>query len=841
MWRATITSLAAHRRRLLAAGLAVLLGVAFLSATLALRRTVTDGFADLVAEANASVDAVVRSSAEVGRGESTQRVTVDRALVGTVAAVDGVAAASGRVERSGRIVAADGDPIGSGQWIAGSWVEDPRLNPYQVVEGRAPAAPGEVVIDRAAAEAGGLAVGDRTVVRTPDRIAVTVVGLATYGGADSRGSATYAGFAADYAERVLSPEPGTVTSIAVAAAPGVSQAELVRRLDAALPAGVEVVTGAAVVAELAREVQGDDIEGFQQAMLFFAGVALVVATLTINNTYSILVAQRRRESGLLRALGASRAQVLGSVMVEALAVGLLASAGGIAAGMGLATGLLALMGAIDLPVPAGVMALDLGMVATALMVGVVVTAVASLAPAVRAARTAPLAALREAVVDQSATSRPRAVAGGVLAGLGAVVTVVGAIGEGLAATGLGALVTVAGVIVISPVAARTASAALGAPYARWRGPSGLLASRNAVRNPRRTAGTAATLMIGVAVVSLFTVVAASLARSIDAAVAEQWMGDLVISGEGQGGFSTGLAGAVAALPEVAVASPTGGAPVRIDGRGTLATTVDPASAGAVEDLPVRQGSLRDLRTDQIAITVEYADRYGLRLGDPVTVEYPDGASERLTVGAVIVDNLSEVGEPRLHRDAFLAHASRPADTTLLIALADGVSDVEGEAAVQRVADQFGAPDVLTNQEFSDLIAAEINLYLTVIYALLALAIVIALMGIANTLSLSIHERTRELGLLRAVGVTRRQLRVMVRGEALMVALFGTVAGLGTGLFLGWALVSALASEGFSRFAVPVAPLVAALVLGALAGVLAAVLPAARATRMDILRAISHES
>jgi putative ABC transport system permease protein len=840
MWRITRASLAAHKRRLLATCSAVLLGVAFLSGTLVLIRTVTDGFSGLLVEANAGTDALVRSSAEVGRGDVTQRALVDRSLADTVAAVDGVAAVAPRIESTTRVVGADGDPLGSGPWIAGNWVEDDRLNPYDLAEGRPPAAPGEVVIDRAAAEEGDLAIGDTTVVRTPELVDVTIVGLATFGSADSQGSATFVGFTTEFADEVLMPEPGKTSSIAVAAEPGVSQAELVGRIEAVLPGGVEAMTGAALTAELEDEIEGDDNETFQQALLVFAGIALVVATFSIYNTFSILVAQRTRESALLRALGASRGQILRSVTVEALAVGLLASVGGIAAGVGLAAGLLAVMDAIGLPIPASALVLDASTVVIAFAVGVVVTLVASLAPAIHASRVPPLAALREVAIDRSGASRLRAVAGAGVAGVGISLTVVGATGEDLVVTGVGALATLIGVVVLGPVAARPAAAVLGAPHAAWLGVSGVLARRNAMRNPRRTAGTAVALMIGVAVVSLFTVVATSLSESIADAVEEQLAGDLVIVGEGTGGFSTELAPAVAALPEVATASPEGGGPVRVDGEGTLASTFDPATIESVMNLDVRQGSLRELRPDQVAVPLTYAEDRGLALGDPVTVDYPDGVSERLTIGAIYVDNLSEGGGIRLRRDVYLPHTPRPTDITMLIVLADGVSDAEGEAAVQRVADRFGAPDVQTNDELTESIADEINQLLTIIYVLLVLAIVIALMGIANTLSLSIHERTRELGLLRAVGQTRRQTRTMVRGEALTVALFGTVGGLGLGLFLGWALVSALASQGFTAFAVPTMPIVVVLALGALVGVVAALRPAYRAARMNVLTAIATE-
>jgi putative ABC transport system permease protein len=844
MWRTTIKSIAAHRRRLLATCLAVLLGVAFLSGTLVLSYTLTSGFADILADAHAGTDALVRSSVEVGAGDFPERGLVDRSLAGTIAAVDGVAAVAPRIESNGRIADADGDPIGGdGPTTAGNWIDDARLNPYDLAEGRAPAAPGEVVIDKAAAEEGDLAIGDTTVVRTPDAVGVTIVGLATFGAADSQGSATYAGFTIDFADEVLIPAPGKASSIAVAAGPGVTQAELVGRLEAVLPDGVEAITGAELTQELEASIQGDDSETFQQALLLFTGVALVVATFNIYNTFSILVAQRTRESALLRALGASRGQVLRSVTTEALAVGLLGSAFGIAGGMGLASGLLALMDALGLATPASSLVLDAGPVALALAVGVVVTLLASLAPAVRASRVAPLAALRDVAVDRSATSRLRAVAGVVVTGAGIALTIAGATGEVLETTGLGALATLIGVIVLGPVAARPAAAVLGAPLAARRGMSGVLARHNAARNPRRTAGTAVSLMIGVAVVSLFTVVAASLKQSIDDAVDKQFAGDLVIVGEGQGGLNTDLAPAVAELPEVDAASPIGNAPVRIDGRDTRATTLDPTTIESVIDLGVRHGSLRDLRTDQVAISVSYAQEHGLALGDPVTVDYPDGVTERPTVGAIYAnDNVVASGGIVVPRGASLPHTSRPADLNMLIDLADGVPEAGGEAAVQRVADRFGAPDVQTNQEFTQSIVGEINVLLTVVYVLLIIAIVIAVMGIANTLSLSIHERTRELGLLRAVGQTQPQTRAMVRGEALIVSLFGTVGGLGLGVFLGWALVSALTGEELSAtaFAVPTLPLAVVLAAGALAGVLAAAGAASRAARMDVLSAIAAE-
>ena len=844
MWRATLRTVALHRRRLLATASAVLLGVAFLTGTLVLAETVDASVAGLVADATAGTDAMVRSTTEMGLEEIRERGVVDLSLGPTIAAVEGVAAAAPRIEINGRIVGADGDPIGgNGPTIVGNWIDDERLTPYDLAVGRAPSAPGEVVIDRASAEEGGLAIGDTTTVRTPEPVDATVVGLATVGAADSLGATTYAAFTTEFAADVLLADPATASGFAVAAAPDVSQTELTERLDAALPDGVEAVTGAELARELRYTIQGEDQEAFQQILYLFTGIALVVAAFSIHTTFSIVVAQRTREAALLRALGATRRQVLSAVAVEAVAVGLAGSIGGVAVGALLAQGLFALMGTLGLAVPDVSPSLGAVTVAAAVAVGVGATLVACLGPALRASRVAPLAALRDIAVDRSAASRLRAVGGTVVAVPGIALAVVGATSEDLVLVGLGALATCAGVVVLGPVVARPAVAVLAAPLAAGSAQplSGVLAGRNAARDPRRTAGTALSLTIGVTVVSLFAVVAASLERSIDEGVTEYFSSEMAVIGEGRGGVSIDLAPALTALPEVAVASPVGGAPVRVDGRDTLASTLDPATIGAVVDLGVRAGSLRGLGTDQVAISEAYGREHGLAMGDAVEIAYPDGATERASVGAVYAnDHVVATTGIALPRAASLPHASRPADTNVLIALADGVTPAEGEAAAQQVADRFGAPDVQTNAEVTDAIAEEVATLLAVVYVLLAVAVVIAALGIVNTLSLSVHERTRELGLLRAVGQTRRQARAMVRGEALIVSLFGTVGGMGLGSFLSWVVVRSLAGEGFSSFALPAVPLTVVLALGVLVGLVAAAHPARVATRMDILAAIGAE-
>jgi len=845
MWKTTLRSVGAHKRRLLATCLAVMFGVAFLSATLVVGDTMTAGFSDIFAESNAGTDAVVRSANEVGDEDIVERGLVDAGLADQIAQVDGVAAVAPEIQSTGRIVGADGDPLGGNgpPTFAGNWITDERLNPFHLVAGRAPAAPGEAVIDKAAATEGDLKVGDTTTIRVPEPVEVTIVGLAGFGGADSAGPTTYAAFTTDWATQLLMPEAGKATSIRVAAEPGVSQGDLVRRLDPVLPHGVESLTGHQLTAEMEDNIQGDFLGFFSNALLVFAGVSLVVATFSIYNTFSILVAQRTRESALLRALGASRGQVLRSITVEALAVGIVASAIGIVAGIGLAAGMLAAFDAIGMSLPAHALVVGTGSVVTAASVGVVVTLLAAVVPAVRASRTAPLAALRAVAVDRSASSWWRAGAGLAVTGAGAAAVVAGVSGDGnFPLTGLGALLSLVGMVLLGPVVARPAAAVLGAPGAATRGVTGSLARRNAMRNPRRTAGTASALMVGVAVVALFTVVAASIKESMRDTIAAQFDGDLVISDSSFSivPLSADLAPAIAELPEVDETSALANAPVRAGGQDMIATTFEPATFDRMIDLGVTGGgSMADVGPDEVAVTQSYADAHHLSLGDPLPLTFPDGASAEPAVGA-IYDRGELMGDVLLPSGLFQPHTSTKGDLVVMITLADGVTAAQAEPAIQAVADRYGAPDVQTGAEYVEAAAGQVDQILNLVYGLLVLAIIIALMGIANTLSLSIHERSRELGLLRAVGQTRRQLRSLVRGEAATVALFGTLGGVGLGIFLGWAMVDTLSSEGFTSFAIPTGPLAVVMVIGALVGVVAAVRPARRAARMDVLEAIATD-
>lgn len=848
--RLSVSSLRAHRRRFAGTFLAVFLGVAFLAGTLIMGDTLRAGFDTMFGNATSGTDAVIRSADAITTpGESAGvREPVPTDLVGTVEQVPGVAAAAPDIQGAGQLVGANGEPIG-GQGpptLAGNWIDDSRLNPYRLAEGRAPRKSGEVVVNRGTAEKGDLKIGDTTILRTPDPVEVTVVGLATFGGEDGMAQVTYTGMTRADAEKYLTARPGEASDIKVRAGPGVSQRELVDRLTPVLPEGVEAITGQEATEENTDMISSRFLAVFTTFLLVFSGVALLVATFSIHNTFAIVVAQRTRENALLRALGASRRQITASTLTEASVVAVAASAAGLAGGIGVAAGLQALFPAIGFPFPEGDVVIGALSMTLPLAVGVVVCLGSALLPAVRAGRTAPLAALRETAVDRSGASRVRAVTGAGLAALAVAVTLTGVlVSPSIWLAGTGAVLALVAFVVLGPVASTTAVRVLGGPLDRLRGVTGSLARRNALRSPRRTAATASALMIGVAVVSLFTVFGASLKATMDQTVSRSFAGDVVVStpsfGAGGSGLSPRLAGAVQRLPEVDTAVGLGRGVAEVDGNGRALTVTDPLALERTFDLGTVRGSLSALGADGIALTRTEAAKQGLTTGDRTELAFTDGEKDTFTVRAVY-DRSELAGDYVITRAAWAPHRTQDSDTLVAVSFKDGVSTDAGKAAVERGAARYGHPEVQTRDEYARSSAGGIDMMLTLVYALLALAVLIALLGIANTLTLAIHERTRELGLLRAVGQTRSQLRAMVRWESVLVAAFGTVGGLALGAFLGWVLVEASdgASDSTFAFAVPPLQLAVVALVGVTAGALAGLRPARRAARLDVLRAIATE-
>ncbi|NUR03675.1 MAG: FtsX-like permease family protein [Streptomyces sp.] len=848
--RLSVSSLRAHKRRFAGTFLAVFLGVAFLAGTLVMGDTLRASFDSMFGNATSGTGAVVRSADAITTPGESQgvRQPVDTALVNTIEQVPGVAAAAPDIEGAGQLVGRNGEPIGGKgpPTLAGNWIPDAKLNPYQLAEGRAPQQSGEVVVNRGAAKKGNLKIGDTTTLRTPDPVEVTIVGLATFGGEDGMAQVTFTGMTRADAEKYLTARPGEAASIKVRAGPGVSEKELVDRLTPVLPRGVEAITGQASAQENTDMISSQFLTIFTTFLLVFSGIALLVATFSIHNTFAIVVAQRTRENALLRALGASRRQVTATTLIEATAVAVTASMAGLAGGIGIAAGLQALFPAIGFPFPDGNLVISALSMTLPLAVGIVVCLGSALLPAARAGRTAPLAALRETAVDTSGASRTRAVTGLGLAALAVATTLSGVlVSPSLWMAGLGAVLALVAFVVLGPVASTTAVRILGGPLDKLRGVTGGLARRNALRSPKRTAATASALMIGVAVVSLFTVFGASLKATMDQTVSRSFAGDVAVStpsfGAGGSGLSPRLAGAVQQLPEVDTAVGLGRGVAKVNGRGRALTVTDPVALERTFDLGKVDGSLRALGADGIALTRTEANKQHLSTGDKAQLTFTDGKKQTFTVRAVY--GRSELaGDYVITRAAWAPHRTQDSDTLVAVSFKDGVSTDAGKAAVQKVADRYGNPEVQTRSEYAQSSAGGIDMMLTLVYALLALAVLIALLGIANTLTLAIHERTRELGLLRAVGQTRAQLRAMVRWESVLVAAFGTAGGLGLGAFLGWVLVKASDGAGDSAFAFAIPPTQLALValVGLAAGALAGLRPARRAARLDVLRAIATQ-
>ncbi|WP_395110520.1 ABC transporter permease [Actinomadura sp. SCN-SB] len=827
-----IKELWGRRRRLAAALVGVFLGVAFLTGTLVLGDTLSRSIDGFFARAYADTDVSVRNATQVTNAPGRLRGEIDASAVDRIARVPGAANVQPVIQGSGQLLAEDGTVINArGPRTAGNWIDDPALNPYRVVEGRAPRAPDEVVIDRRFARDGHLRVGDRTAVLTPRRTPVTVVGITRFGDQDAFGQAQFTAFSLEGARRHVARDPSRITGVLVRAAEGVSQEELAARIRPVLPQGAEAVTGRVLAREGQETVEKGFLSAFRLALAAFGAVALLVAAFSIHNTFAITVAQRTRESALLRAVGASRRQVLALVAAEALVVGVVATLAGLAGGIGCAHLLKTLLveGAAGLMVRG--LAISPANLLIAALVGVVVTLLAALSPAVRASRVAPLAAMREVAAERTGPSAARAVAGVTLAvvALGAVVA--GALAGSLPLTGGGAVMLLAVMVMLGPVAARPAATLAGAPAARLRGVPGRLARDNAARGPRRTAGAATALMVGVGVVTLMTVFAGSLRASVEDGVAGSFHGGLIINGgtNDTGGFGTDLTDAVARLPQVEAAAGIGRGNARLAGENAGVRVGDPARLGRVLDLEVTAGAL----SDTLAVSQEAAAERGWRVGTAVPVLYSDGSRQTLTVGAVY-RNADVTGDYLIPRTAWNAHNGRSLDGMAFVKLRPGASEAEARDAISALARPHGAPPVQDRDGYVAAQTSDMGTFLSVVYGMLALAIVIALLGIANTLSLSVHERTRELGLLRAVGATRPQVRSMVRWEAVIVALFGTAGGAGLGLFAGWGLTRAM-GDPFAALPVQLGMIV---VVGAVAGVLASVRPARRAAARGVLDSIA---
>ncbi|MCP3988221.1 MAG: FtsX-like permease family protein [Actinomycetia bacterium] len=846
MLKASFKSIRGHLGRVIATASAVVLGISFLAGTLIFTDSVQRAFDDLFATVFETTDAQVRSSETIDVGFGiTVRARIDESIMAEVAAVEGVEAVDGYVQGTATIIDAQGEPLGNpgnGPPTLGfSWTNDDELNQFTISEGRGPTAPGEVVLDETSADTAGLAIGDQVqILSTVGSETFALVGVARFGNSGSVAGATTAMFELSEAQRVLGAE-GKLDGIAIRATEGLSEQEVADRVATILSGDTEVITGTEATEEAQTTIR-DGLSFFTIFLTAFAVIAIFVSAFVITNTFSILIAQRTRELALFRALGAARGQVVGSVLVEAVVVGLIGSILGVGLGIALSYGLRAMLEGFGLELPSGGLVLLPRTVIVSLILGTFVTVAAALLPAIRAARIAPVEALRESAAEPWQRNNVRLAVGLVILILGAVAILFGLLVPEIALAGVGAGVMFIGVFVLGPTIARPSARLLGKPIALSRGPIGRLARDNSMRNPKRTARTASALTIGVALVAGVTVLASSLRSSIEDTIGEQFVGDFAIDsgsfGVG-GGFSPKLTAELQALPEVDVAAGIRVGIGEVEGQGDFLTVVDPTAAFELFDIGVIEGTPADLTDDSIFLLDSKAEDLGVGVGDTLSVLFPDGIDRSLTVTGLYTEE-ALVGNQVINTGLYESTGAEQLDFASYVGLAGGVSIDEARVAISTAAEAYPNATVQDRDEYIETQSASLDILLNMIYGLLGLAIIIAAFGIANTLRLSTIERTREIGLLRAVGMSRSQVQATIRWEAVITALFGAVLGVIVGLFFGYAIIFALRDEGVSTFSAPVGSLAVVVVLAALVGLVASIIPSIRASRLNILEAIATD-
>jgi putative ABC transport system permease protein len=849
MWRVTMKGVIAHRLRYALTALAVLLGVAFISGTFVLSDTINATFNGLYSQIYQGTAAVVRAKEPFtpGTNFTSQRQLIDASLATTVRKVPGVAAVALYIESYAQLVGRNGKPIGMASngppTLGEAWTNVPALNPMRLLPGgHAPRANSQVVIDKHSADVGHLKVGDKVLVLSKQPPArYTIVGIATWGGADSPLGATITAFTPATAAKVLG-QPGKADGIDVAAAPGVSESQLVSRIRSAIhDPKIEVVTGQAVTVEAQNSVH-QAFKFVDVFLLVFAFIALFVGSFVIYNTFSIIVAQRLRELALLRSVGASRAQVMGSVLGEALVIGVLASAAGLAAGLGLAVVLKAGITALGFDLPATGLVMTVRTVVVCLLVGTLVTLASAVLPARRASRIPPVTAMQDAAAEHGGPSAWRIARGAVLTVAGVAVLLMGLFahtGSQVLEVGIGAAVVFLGVASLGPLAARPMSRVLGAPLAGRT--TGKLAQQNAMRNPSRTAATAAALMVGVALVSLMAIVASSSKASINSIINSAVRADFVVGSGGQAGgssgFSPGLQRSLDALPQIAATTGIRSGNVQIYGQSTPIDAMDPAKGAPLVNLGVIRGHLANMTPTGVAVSSQVAASRHLTVGSRVAVTFPTTGRKIFTVQVIYTDR-TVMGDYVLPFAAAEANFPQSLDVNVFVKLAPGIGASAGRHVIHQVVAAYPNASLMDQTQYKAKTAQQVNQMLNLVYGLLALALVIALIGIANTLALSVYERTRELGLLRAVGATRGQLRSMVRLESLVISLFGAISGLVLGVLFGWAIVAAMHSQGVTHLVIPIAELIVLAAAAGAAGIVAAIPPSRHAAKLDVMQAVA---
>ena len=854
-----LRGLAGRKLRALLTGIAIVLGVAMISGTYILTDTIDRAFKTLFTESYAGTDAVVTGRGlEISvEGERPSDPPVDASVLELVRTVPEVALAMGSVadETSAKVLTPEGEaPDASGFPTLAFGIdtrpEYAQFNPLNLYEGRWPAGPDEIVIDAGTADKQGYEIGDAVGVRTlqPTREFV-LVGIAQYGGVDSLGSLSFVVFTVPAAQELLGRD-GQYDAISVAGNEGLSEEELVAAIEPVLPADAHVV-GATAEAESQSDEVSEFTQFFRYFLLAFAAIALFVGAFVIFNTFSITVAQRTREFATLRTIGASRRQVLASVILESLVIGLLASLVGLALGVLLAEGIEALFRSLGFELPTAERVFAMRTIVVSLAVGVGITLLAGLFPAIRATRVPPIAAVREgATLPRSRFARftpwlAAVVTAGALALLLRAMFAGGlGTGDRLLSIAGGVLLLFLGVAMLSSRLVGPIARVVGLPARRVGGAAGRLASGNAVRNPGRTAATAAALMIGIALVAFIATLTNGMKASNREAIEEQVIADYVVTSlDGYTPFVAAAGDALeqSAVPELVthVRSDLG----EVDGKGTRVSGIDAATITETYVFDWEEGSddvLAELGTTSAIVDKGFAEDNDLSVGSTITVRSTSARSAELAVIGIYEPPpfYPLLWSVSVSRELFDSLYDRPRNRWTWANVA-GESTELGRARMEQAIAGFPDTQLETREEWIQREDADFNEFISFLYVMLTLAVFVSIFGMINTLVLSVYERTREIGMLRAIGMTRRQVRRMIRQESIITALIGAAIGLPLGIFLA-ALVNRALSQFDVRFAVPWGQLAVLTVVAIVIGILAAIMPARRAAKLDPLRAIAYE-
>jgi putative ABC transport system permease protein len=842
MIRATFKSLTARKLRLVLSSLSIVLGVSFVSGAFVLTDSLGKVFDDLFSTVSQNVAVDVRGTEVTSDGQGGEvRALLPQDLTTEIENVDGVREVQGQVQGQAQLVDQDGKAVSTGgaPTFGFNWYDSDLLRSGTIVKGRPPSGPDEIAINRGLADRTDYEVGDQAPVLTDQPLKkYTIVGIVEFDGKGSYAGETDVYFDTPTAQQVLNLQ-GRFTEITVAADDGVGQTELRDRIRAVLPPKAEAITGEAAAEEQADQVK-EGLGFFNTFLLTFALIALFVGAFIIFNTFTMLIAQRTRELALMRMLGASRGQVRRAVLLESVVVGLLSSVIGLILGIGVAIGLKALFGVFGAQLPDGPTIVALRTVIASFLVGTLVTAAAAFLPARRASRVAPLAALRDAATPDRSLKR-QTIIGTLVLLVGAAAMTKALTDGGLQLLGLGTLLAFIGVAMLSPLVSRPVASFVGRLFNR-RLP-GRLGRENAIRNPRRTAATAAALMIGLALISAVTVLGSSLKASVAKITENAINAEFVLNTNGPG-FPDAVLDA--AKKQDGVSAVAG---VKFDGmnlcdnasckaaKQVFVTAFPSQAIGDLVNITTVDGS-DELAPDTILMSDEAAKSRKLAVGDPVRVQFSRSDVEQLTLGGTYETN-QLIGD-------YLVDESKSADFAAqrngagLVGIDDSADADKVRAELDSALKEYPNVDVLDQSEFVGQAQDQVNQIVTIINILLGLSVLIALLGVINTLALSVIERTRELGLLRAVGMARKQVKRMIRTESVLICTFGGLLGLVVGSIFGVALQRALADEGVSELGFPVITLLIYLLCSALAGVIAAALPARRAARLNVLQAIATE-